>query len=74
MFFTHPLAFSRFTKVQKKDVSSGGFQMVKVLSQAHSGKEQLILYHHLWESSKNIDMSLLNCQKQKTKKPIRRLL
>lgn len=35
--------------------------MVMVLSQAHGGIEQLI-YHHLRESSKTIDMPLLNCQ------------
>lgn len=35
MFFTPPLPFNRLTKVQKKDVSFGGYQMVKVLSQAH---------------------------------------
>ena len=64
VFFACPLPFNRFIKVQK-NVSFGGYQMVKVLSQAHGGIEQLILYCHLWESSKSIHTSLLNCQRKK---------
>lgn len=45
VFVTYPLPFNRFTKIQKKSVSFGEYQMVKILSQAHGGIKQLILYH-----------------------------
>lgn len=45
MFFTFLLLFDRFTKVQKKHVPFEGYHTVKVLSQAHGGIEQLLLYH-----------------------------